>query len=114
MVMITIKKSIFNLFSVLSSMLDDDLPLTVYEFDEWGNPKSSKVIFDYIQSYDPYLNVVKQKYPPLYLTASTLDTRVPLFHSLKWVAKLRQLNTQQSKILLQIDEKNGHFGDSGR
>ncbi len=98
---------------VLNTMLDESLPLTAGEFDEWGNPKIKKY-FDYIKSYSPYNNVKKQKYPDILITTSFNDTRVGYWEPLKWTAKLQQNNIGNSKILLFMNMNAGHAGDSGR
>ena len=98
---------------VLNTMLDESLPLTAGEYDEWGNPKIKKY-FDYIKSYSPYDNVKKQKYPNILITTSFNDTRVGYWEPLKWTAKLQENNLGKSKILLQMDMNAGHAGASGR
>jgi oligopeptidase B len=96
---------------VLNTMLDDNLPLTVLEYTEWGNPKE-KEYYDYIKGYSPYDNVKKQDYPPIYVTAGINDPRVTYWEPAKWVAKLREYKTDNNAILFNIDF--GHSGNSGR
>jgi oligopeptidase B len=98
---------------VLNTMLDDSLPLTPGEFKEWGNPQQ-KAYFDYIQSYCPYQNVTKQAYPHLFVTAGLTDPRVTYWEPAKWVAKLRQLKTDDHQILLKTNMDAGHGGKTGR
>lgn len=95
-------------------MLDPSLPLTIHEYDEWGNPNDSGVL-DYIISYDPYLNIKKnQIYPSLFVTTSVLDVRVPYWQPVKWIARMREFIQNKDKIFLKIEDNMGHFGDGGR
>jgi oligopeptidase B len=99
---------------VWSAMRDESLPLTVHEYDEWGNP-NDPTVFHYIRSYDPYQNVKPQMYPHMLITTSTNDLRVPCWQPLKWVAKLRALNTANDRfIVLRVLTDGGHFGEGGR
>ncbi|MDB2593051.1 S9 family peptidase [Gammaproteobacteria bacterium] len=98
---------------VLNTMLDDSLPLTPGEFKEWGNPQE-KAYFDCIQSYCPYQNVTQQAYPHLFVTAGLTDPRVTYWEPAKWVAKLRQLKTDDHQILLKTNMDAGHGGKTGR
>ncbi|MBX7461415.1 S9 family peptidase [Qipengyuania sp. YG19] len=99
---------------VLSTMLDKDLPLTPGEWPEWGNPIESKQAFAYILSYSPYDQVVAQDYPPLLVTAGLNDPRVTYWEPAKWVAKLRELKTDDNELLLKTNMGAGHGGKSGR
>ncbi|MAM37907.1 MAG: S9 family peptidase [Erythrobacter sp.] len=99
---------------VLSTMLDKDLPLTPGEWPEWGNPIESKQAFAYILSYSPYDQVSAQDYPPLLVTAGLNDPRVTYWEPAKWVAKLRELKTDQNELLLKTNMGAGHGGKSGR
>ena len=99
---------------VLSTMLDKDLPLTPGEWPEWGNPIESKQAFVYILSYSPYDQVVAQDYPPLLVTAGLNDPRVTYWEPAKWVAKLRELKTDDNELLLKTNMGAGHGGKSGR
>ena len=98
---------------VLSTMLDESLPLTPGEFKEWGNPKE-KEFYDYIKSYSPYDNVSAQNYPSLFVTAGFLDPRVTYWEPAKWVALLRYTKTDDNLILLKTDMNSGHAGPPGR
>ncbi len=98
---------------VINTMSDPSLPLTVTEYEEWGNPVE-KEFFDYIFSYSPYENVSNQKYPHLLITAGLHDPRVSYWEPAKWAAKLREYNLSKSKILLRTHMEFGHGGASGR
>jgi protease II len=98
---------------VINTMLDEKLPLTVGEFDEWGNPKNKKQ-YQYIKSYSPYDNVKAQKYPNLLFFTGLNDTRVGYWEPAKMVAKLRATKTDNNLLLLKTDFSNGHGGGSGR
>ncbi|AXK41174.1 S9 family peptidase [Erythrobacter aureus] len=99
---------------VLNTMLDADLPLTPVEWPEWGNPIESKQAFAYILSYSPYDQVVAQDYPPMLVTAGLNDPRVTYWEPAKWVAKLRELKTDDNELLLKTNMGAGHGGKSGR
>jgi len=99
---------------VLSTMLDGELPLTPGEWPEWGNPILSKQAFAYILSYSPYDQVVAQDYPPMLVTAGLNDPRVTYWEPAKWVAKLREVKTGDSELLLKTNMGAGHGGKSGR
>ncbi|BBJ31798.1 oligopeptidase B [Rickettsia asiatica] len=98
---------------VLSTMLDESLPLTLLEYNEWGNPKE-KEYFEYIKSYSPYDNVKAQNYPALFITCGISDPRVGYWEPAKWVAKLRELKTDNNPLLLKINMDTGHKGSAGR
>lgn len=98
---------------VLNTMLDDTLPLTPGEFKEWGNPKE-KDIFEYMKSYSPYENVKRQAYPAMYVIASINDPRVTYWEPAKWVAKLREMKTNDNLLLDYTNMSAGHAGASGR
>ncbi len=99
---------------VLNTMLDTSLPLTVGEFDEWGNPQEEK-FYTYIKSYSPYDNVNgHQRYPHLLVTAGLNDPRVSYWEPAKWVAKLRSVKRDSNLLLLKTNMGAGHFGASGR
>jgi oligopeptidase B len=98
---------------VVSTMLDASIPLTTGEYDEWGNP-NIKEYYDYIKSYSPYDNVTGQSYPAMLVTTGYFDSQVQYWEPAKWVAKLRDCNSSQSKILFHIDMETGHGGASGR
>ncbi|EOB09632.1 Protease II [Rickettsia prowazekii str. GvF12] len=98
---------------VLNTMLDENLPLTLLEYNEWGNPKEQEY-FDYIKSYSPYDNVKTQNYPALFITCGISDPRVGYWEPAKWVAKLRELKTDNNPLLLKINMDTGHQGAAGR
>jgi oligopeptidase B len=99
---------------VLATMLDEDLPLTPGEWPEWGNPIDDKAAFELIRSYSPYDQVSAQAYPPLLVTAGLNDPRVTYWEPAKWVAKLRELKTDDNELLLKTNMSAGHGGKSGR
>src|SRR5690606_25202446 len=99
---------------VLASNLDASLPLTPGEWPEWGNPIEDKAAFELIRSYSPYDNVTAQGYPPLLVTAGLNDPRVTYWEPAKWVAKLRELKTDDNELLLKTNMGAGHGGKSGR
>ncbi len=98
---------------VVTTMLDDSIPLTTGEYDEWGNP-NEKNYYEYIKSYSPYDNVVAQDYPNMLVTTGLHDSQVQYFEPAKWVAKLRDYKTDKNVLLLHTDMKVGHGGASGR
>ena len=98
---------------VVTTMLDESIPLTTNEFDEWGNPKQEKY-YDYMLSYSPYDNVSAQYYPALMVTTGLHDSQVQYFEPAKWVAKLRDLKTAQNPLVFSVNMEAGHGGSSGR
>ncbi len=98
---------------VVNTMMDSSIPLTVVEYDEWGNPYDEEY-YDYIRSYSPYDNVVEQGYPTTLITTSLYDPRVGYWEPAKWTAKLRDMKTDDNVLLFKIDMKAGHGGASGR
>lgn len=98
---------------VVTTMLDDSIPLTTGEYDEWGNP-NEKEYFDYILSYSPYDNVERKDYPALLVTTGLHDSQVQYFEPAKWVAKLREMKTDDNILLLHTNMDAGHGGSSGR
>ena len=98
---------------VLTTMLDESIPLTTGEYDEWGNP-NEKIYYDYIKSYSPYDNVEAKDYPALLVTTGLHDSQVQYWEPAKWVAKLRELKTDHNPLLLHTDMSTGHSGASGR
>ncbi len=98
---------------VVTTMLDESIPLTTIEFDEWGNPEN-KEYYDYMLSYSPYDNVETKDYPALYVTTGLHDSQVQYFEPAKWVAKLRELKTDKNLLLLEVDMESGHGGTTGR
>ena len=99
---------------VLNTMLDETLPLTPGEWPEWGNPIESREAFEHIRSYSPYDNVTAQAYPPMLVTAGLTDPRVTYWEPAKWVARLRELKTDDNVLLLKTNMGAGHGGKSGR
>ncbi|MGH9380004.1 MAG: S9 family peptidase [Thermoanaerobaculia bacterium] len=98
---------------VINTMLDDSIPLTVTEYEEWGNP-NDKTYYDYMLSYSPYDNVKAQEYPRLLVTAGLNDPRVQYWEPAKWVARLRATRTGDELLLLKTHMGAGHAGASGR
>ena len=98
---------------VITTMLDETIPLTTSEYDQWGNPNDKKY-YDYIKSYSPYDNVVRQKYPHMLITTGLHDSQVQYWEPAKWAAKLREMKTNDSLILLKTNMDAGHGGASGR
>lgn len=98
---------------VVTTMLDEDIPLTTGEYDEWGNP-NQKEYYEYMLSYSPYDNVQPQKYPNMLVTAGYHDSQVQYWEPAKWVAKLRELKTDKNILLLHTQMETGHSGASGR
>jgi oligopeptidase B len=98
---------------VVNTMLDESIPLTTNEFDEWGNPKN-KDAYAYMKSYSPYENIEKRKHPNLLITTGLHDSQVQYFEPEKWIAKLRTLNTGDNVMLLKTNMAFGHGGASGR
>ncbi len=98
---------------VINTMLDETIPLTVGEYDEWGNP-NDKIYFDYIRSYSPYDNVEAKNYPPTLVTTGYWDSQVQYWEPAKWVAKLRDKKTDKNPIVMYCNMDTGHGGASGR
>ena len=98
---------------VVNTMLDESIPLTTNEFDEWGNPKE-KAAYNYMKSYSPYENVEKKAYPNMLVTTGLHDSQVQYFEPAKWVAKLRATKTDKNILLLKTNMEFGHGGASGR
>ena len=98
---------------VISTMLDDSIPLTTGEYDEWGNP-NDKEFYDYIKSYSPYDQVDSKAYPNMLVTTGFHDSQVQYWEPAKWVAKLRELKTDDNLLLLRTNMDAGHGGASGR
>jgi oligopeptidase B len=97
----------------VTTMLDESIPLTTNEFDEWGNPKE-KAFYDYMLSYSPYDNVAAQDYPAMLVSTGLWDAQVQYFEPAKWVAKLRARKTDSNPLVLSVDMSAGHGGKSGR
>ena len=98
---------------VVTTMLDDSIPLTTGEYDEWGNP-NEKEYYDYMKSYSPYDNVVAQAYPNMYVSTGLHDSQVQYWEPAKWVAKLRVTKTDKNLLFLHTNMDAGHGGASGR
>ncbi len=98
---------------VVTTMLDDSIPLTTGEYDEWGNP-NEKEYYSYMKSYSPYDNVIAQEYPNMLVTTGLHDSQVQYWEPAKWVAKLRELKTDTNLLLLHTNMETGHGGASGR
>jgi oligopeptidase B len=98
---------------IVTTMLDETIPLTTNEFDEWGNPKQ-KPYYDYMLSYSPYDNVKARDYPAMLVTSGLWDSQVPYWEAAKWVAKLRATKTDSKPLLFKVNMEAGHGGKSGR
>ncbi len=98
---------------VITTMLDDSIPLTTGEYDEWGNP-NEKEYYDYMKSYSPYDHVTAKAYPNILVTTGLHDSQVQYFEPAKWVAKLREVKTDDNLLLFDINMDAGHGGSSGR
>lgn len=98
---------------VITTMMDSSIPLTTYEYDEWGNPNDKKY-YDYMLSYSPYDNVKKQAYPNMLVTSGLHDSQVQYWEPAKWVAKLRTMKTDENLLLFKTNMEAGHGGASGR
>jgi oligopeptidase B len=98
---------------VVTTMLDDSIPLTTNEYDEWGNPAERRD-YEYMLSYSPYDNVRAQRYPAMFVTTGLWDSQVQYYEPAKWIAKLRDLKTDHHAVFLHIDMEAGHGGKSGR
>jgi oligopeptidase B len=98
---------------VVTTMLDESIPLTTNEFDEWGNPKE-KQYYEYMLSYSPYDNVSAQKYPAIFVGTGLWDSQVQYYEPAKWVAKLRKVKTDANPLVFRINMEAGHGGKSGR
>ncbi len=98
---------------VVTTMLDDSIPLTTGEYDEWGNPNEEEY-YMYMKSYSPYDNVIAQNYPNMLVTTGLHDSQVQYWEPAKWVAKLRELKTDANLLLLHTNMEAGHGGASGR
>jgi len=98
---------------VVTTMLDESIPLTTNEYDEWGDP-SVREYHDYMLSYSPYDNVGRQAYPAMLVTTGLWDSQVQYYEPAKWVAKLRALKSDNHRLLLHVEMEAGHGGKSGR
>jgi oligopeptidase B len=98
---------------VVTTMLDESIPLVTNEFDEWGNPKE-KQYYDYMLSYSPYDNVAAQDYPSLLVFTGLWDSQVQYYEPAKWVARLRARKTDDNPLVFSVNMTAGHGGASGR
>ena len=98
---------------VITTMLDDDIPLTTFEYDEWGNP-NNKDSYDYMLSYSPYDQVEEKEYPAIFITTGYHDSQVQYFEPAKWIARLRDRRTNNEPLLMYCNMDAGHGGASGR
>nr|WP_315399717.1 S9 family peptidase [uncultured Sphingobacterium sp.] len=98
---------------VVNTMLDEGIPLTTNEYDEWGNPNEKEAYY-YMKSYSPYENIEGKEYPNILVTTGLHDSQVQYFEPAKWVAKLRKMKTDNHVLLLKTDMEYGHGGASGR
>jgi len=99
---------------VVTTMLDESIPLTTNEFDEWGNPGKDRAAYDYMLSYSPYDQVSARNYPAMLVTSGLWDSQVQYWEPTKWVAKLRSVKTDRHPLLLRTNMEAGHGGKSGR
>jgi oligopeptidase B len=99
---------------VVTTMLDESIPLTTNEFDEWGNPAADRATYDLMLSYSPYDQVSKQAYPAMLVTGGLWDSQVQYWEPAKWVARLRTMNTGSDPLLMRMNMEAGHGGKSGR
>src|SRR5690606_8083398 len=98
---------------VVTTMLDDTIPLTTGEYDEWGNPNEIEY-YNYMKSYSPYDNISEKEYPNMLITTGLHDSQVQYWEPAKWIAKLRALKKDNNKLILKVDMDAGHGGASGR
>jgi len=98
---------------IVTTMLDESIPLTTNEYDEWGNP-AERTYYDCMLSYSPYDNVSRQDYPAMLVTTGLWDSQVQYYEPAKWVARLRRLKTDANPLLLRVNMEAGHGGKSGR
>ena len=98
---------------VVTTMLDDTIPLTTFEYDEWGNP-NDPVYYHYMKSYSPIDNLRKMNYPAILVTTGLHDSQVQYWEPAKWVAKLRVFKTNNNQLYLDTNMEAGHGGASGR
>ena len=98
---------------VVTTMLDESIPLTTFEFDEWGNPKD-KTYYDYMKSYSPYDNIEKKNYPNILVTTGYWDSQVQYWEPAKYMAKMRELKTDNNMLIMWCNMDAGHGGKSGR
>ena len=98
---------------VITTMLDDSIPLTAGEWEEWGDPRD-KAFYDYMLSYSPYDQITVQDYPNILVTTGLHDSQVQYWEPAKWVAKLRDHKTDKNMLIMKINMQAGHSGKTGR
>ena len=98
---------------VVTTMLDETIPLTTFEWDEWGDPREEEY-YDYMLSYSPYDNIEKKEYPPMMVTTGLFDSQVQYWEPAKWVAKIRDNKTDDNPLIMHCNMSTGHGGASGR
>jgi len=98
---------------VVTTMLDETIPLTTNEYDEWGDPAEQR-FYEYMLSYSPYDNVARQAYPAMYVSTGLWDSQVQYWEPAKWIARLRRLKTDENPLLFRVNMEAGHGGKSGR
>jgi oligopeptidase B len=98
---------------VVTTMLDETIPLTTNEFDEWGDPKDARA-YAYMLSYSPYDNVGRHAYPALYVRTGLWDSQVQYYEPAKWVARLRERKTDDRPVVFRVEMEAGHGGTTGR
>jgi oligopeptidase B len=98
---------------VLTTMLDESIPLTTNEYDEWGNPNEEQA-YQTILAYSPYDNIIQQNIPNILVTTGFHDSQVQYFEPMKWVAKMREYKTNDNVLVFKTDMESGHGGASGR
>jgi oligopeptidase B len=98
---------------VVTTMLDETIPLTTNEFDEWGNPKDPE-FYRYMLSYSPYDNVAAKAYPAMFVGTGLWDSQVQYYEPAKWVARLRERKTDANPLVFRVNMEAGHGGKSGR
>jgi len=98
---------------VINTMLDPSLPLTVGEFEEWGNPKLREH-YEYMETYCPYTHLAPRRYPAILVRTALNDSQVMYWEAAKWIAKLRAVKTDDRPLLLKVNLEAGHSGASGR
>ena len=99
---------------VISTMIDESIPLTTFEWDEWGNPITDQAAYEYMLSYSPYDQVAAVEYPPMLVTTGLHDSQVQYWEPAKWVAKMRATKAGESPLMLHTNMEAGHGGASGR
>ncbi|MBA3541078.1 MAG: S9 family peptidase, partial [Deltaproteobacteria bacterium] len=99
---------------VVTTMLDESIPLTTNEYDEWGNPTADKAAYDYMLAYSPYDNIAAKDYPSIYVRTGLWDSQVQYFEPAKWIARLRATKRDANPVLLDTNMSAGHGGASGR